>query len=161
MAIEDWFERLGGVTPIHANLHRSPIPMTRDHFQTLRRAGIRVIYSMEEAVPGPLALSHGFDWRPHFWIDDQPPTVPQVRRFLDDLATVPDDTPVLVHCKAGWGRAGTALTCALMARHGFGPEKALEHYWSKVPPGRGVMEGNGQAEFVRGFGATLRGRGLG
>ena len=161
MPLEDWFERLGGLTPIEGNLHRSPVPMTREHFAGLRRAGIRVIYSMEEAVPGPLALSNGFDWRPHFWTDDEPPTVPQARRVVEDYLRVPDDVPVLMHCKAGWGRAGTAITCSLMAKHGWSAEKALTHYWTRVPAARAVMTGNGQAEFVRGFGASLKGRGLG
>lgn len=161
MALDEWFDRLGGLTPIDGNLHRSPIPMTREHFQTLRRAGIRVVYSMEEAVPGHLAQSAGLDWRPHFWIDDQPPTPDQARRFVDDYLAVPVDTPVLVHCKAGWGRAGTAITCALVAKHGWSAEQALKHYWSRVPAARDVMTSNGQAEFVRGFAASLRGRGLG
>lgn len=161
MPIEEWFDRLGALTPIHGNLHRSPIPMTRTHFQALRQAGIRVIYSFEEAVPGPLALSHGFDWRPHFWVDDQPPSVDQMRALVEDYLAVPDDTPVLMHCKAGWGRAGSAITCSLMAKHEWTAERALEHYWSRVPAARAVMTSNGQTEFVRGFGATLRGRGLG
>ena len=33
--LEDWFERLGGLTPIEGNLNRCPIPMTRDHFRAL------------------------------------------------------------------------------------------------------------------------------
>lgn len=160
MALEDWFDRLGGVTHVHGNLHRSPLPMTRPHFQALRSAGIRVLYSMEEAVPGPLALAHGLDWRPHFWTDDVPPKPDEMRRFLDDYLRVPEETPVLVHCKAGWGRTGSAIACALMAKHGWSAEEALTHYWGRVPAARGVMLSNGQAEFVRGYGATLRGRGL-
>lgn len=160
MPLGDWFDRSGGLTHIHGNLYRSPLPYTRPHFDALKRAGIRVIYSMEEAVPGPLALSTGFDWRPHFWTDDQPPTQPQIRHFLEDVLAVPDDVPVLVHCKAGWGRTGSAIACALMAKEGWTAEQALTHYWDRVPAARSVMVGNGQAEFVRAFGATLRGRGL-
>jgi hypothetical protein len=95
--LEDWFERLGGVTPIEGNLNRSPIPMTREHFRQVREAGIQVVYSMEAAVPGHFAQSAGLDWRPHFWTDDEPPTREQIGRFLDDYLGVPEDTPVLVH----------------------------------------------------------------
>ena len=160
VSLEDWFERHGGVTHIHGNIYRSPLPYTRGHFEAVRQAGIRVIYSMEHAVPGPLALSRGFDWRPHYWTDDEPPTRDQMGRFLDDYLAVAPDTPVLVHCKAGWGRTGSAVACALMARNGWSADEALRHFWSRVPPSRDVMEWNGQAEFVRGYGASMRGRGL-
>ena len=160
MPLETWFDQLGGLTPIEGNLHRSPIPVTREHFRVLREADIRVVFSMEEAVPGPLAIQAGLDWRPHFWTDDQPPTPRQMDAFLADFMRVPDEQRVVVHCKAGWGRAGTAITCALVAKHGWSAEKALTHYWSRVPPARGVMTSNGQAEFVRGYAASLNGRGL-
>ena len=160
LALHEWFDRLGGLTPIHGHLHRSPIPVLPEHFGALRRAGIGVVFSFEEAVPGHLAREAGLDWRPHFWTDDEPPTYAQMDRFLADYLTVPDATPTLMHCKAGWGRAGTALTCALVARHGFTAERALRHYWSRVPSAEAVMTGNGQAEFVRGYAASLRGRGL-
>lgn len=160
MPLEDWFDRMGGVTPIHGNLHRSPLPYTRAHFEALRRADVRVIFSHEHAIPGGLAREMGFDWRPHFWTDDAPPTPLQMRTFLDDLRTVPNDEQVLVHCKAGWGRTGSAIACALMEREGWSADRALDHFWSRVAPARGVMGANGQEAFVRGFEASLRGRGL-
>lgn len=160
MPLEDWFDRMGGVTPIHKNIHRSPLPYTRAHFTALRKADVRIIFSHEEAIPGRLARDMGFDWRPHFWTDDMPPTPDQMRTFLADLDTVAADENVLVHCKAGWGRTGSAITCALMAREGWSAERALDHFWERVPPARGVMGWNGQEAFVRGFEASLRGRGL-
>lgn len=152
--LDEWYDRHGGLTHIHGNIYRSPLPYARAHFEELRRAGIRVVYSMERAVPGPLVLAHGLDWRPHFWTDDAPPTRDQMRRFLDDYLAVPRETPVLVHCKAGWGRTGSAVACALAAREGWDAERALAHFWSRVPPAREVMEWNGQAEFVRAFAAS-------
>lgn len=151
---------MGGLTPVHENLHRSPLPFTSAHFDRLRAGGIRVVYSMEEAVPAELVRAGGFDWRPHFWTDDKPPTMPQLQRFLGDYLALPRDVPAVVHCKAGWGRTGTAITCALMTKHGWSAERALTHYWSRVPDARSIMEWNGQAEFVRGYGASLKGRGL-
>ena len=160
VVLAEWYDRLGGLTPIHANIHRSPIPMLPAHFREVHEAGIRVVFSFEEAVPGHLAKAHGLDWRPHFWTDDEPPTPAQLDAFLADYASVPAHVPVLMHCKAGWGRAGTAITSALIAHHGFTAQSALQHYWSRVPRAQGVMTSNGQAEFVHGFAARLRGRGI-
>lgn len=160
MPLEDWFDRLGGVTPIRDNILRSPLPYTRAHFETLRKADVRVIFSHEHAVPGKLAREMGFDHRPHFWTDDEPPTPAQMRAFLDDLASVPRDQNVLIHCKAGWGRAGSAITCALIEREGWTAEQALRYYWARVPAAEPVMIGNGQAAFVRGWAAAQKGRGL-
>lgn len=160
MPIIDWYERLGGLTPIHGHIHRSPIPTRPAHFRELREAGIRVVFSFEESVPGDLARAEGLDWRPHFWTDDEPPSYAQIASFLADYARVPATTPVLMHCKAGWGRAGTAITCALVARHGFSAEQALRHYWSRVGRAEAVMTANGQAEFVRGYAAHRAGRGI-
>lgn len=160
MPLEDWFDRLGGLTHVHANLHRSPLPYTRSHFEQLRKGGIDVIFSHEEAIPGKLARDMGFDWRAHFWTDDTPPTPGQIAAFLDDLATVSDDRRVLVHCKAGWGRTGSALACALMVREGWSAEQALRHYWTRVPAAEPIMRSNGQEAFVRGYDAARQGRGL-
>jgi protein-tyrosine phosphatase len=160
MPLEDWFDRLGGLTHVHGNVHRSPLPFTRPHFEQLRKGGIEVIYSMEHAIPGQLARDMGFDWRPHFWTDDEPPTPAQMGAFLDDLRAVGDESPVVVHCKAGWGRTGSAITCALVDRLGWSAEQALRHYWTRVPPAENVMRANGQEAFVRGYAAARSGRGL-
>lgn len=160
--LDDWFTGLGGLVHVHANIHRSPMPFSGENFRALHDAGIRVIFSMEEAVA--LAEPHirglGFDWRPHFWVDDHPPKPEEVDRFLAEYAAVPDDVPTVMHCRAGWGRAGTAITCALVAKHGFSADDALRHYWSRVPRAERIMTGNGQADFVRGYAARIRGRGL-
>lgn len=160
MPLHEWFDRMGGLTHIDGNLHRSPLPYLRTHFDALRHGGIRVIYSMEEAVPGQLARDLGFDWRPHFWTDDAPPTVDQMDAFLDDFRALDPATPAVVHCKAGWGRTGSAVTLALVDRHGWTAEQALRYYWERVPAAERIMDWNGQAEFVRGYSASLQGRGL-
>ena len=63
-------------------------------------------------------------------------------------------------CEAGWGRTGSAIVCALIEREGWAPEQALRHYWTRVPAAGAVMVGNGQADFVRGWAAARKGRGL-
>jgi protein-tyrosine phosphatase len=153
-----WFEELGGVTPITQRLYRSPIPQTRLHARAIAAAGVRTVFSLEEATPGDHLLAEGLAWRPHFWTDDAPPTPAQADAFLADLADHAH-APALVHCKAGWGRTGTAIACALV-REGLPAERALRHFWSRVPRAEAVMTRNGQAEFVRGFAARVRGRGV-
>jgi hypothetical protein len=160
VALPDWYHRLGGLTHVEGNLWRSPLPYVEEHFESLRAGGIHVIYSMEEAVPGPLAVRKGFDWRPHFWTDDVPPTPAQMDAFLADLRGVAADRQVVVHCKAGWGRTGSAIACALAKRKDWSAEQALRHYWSRVPAAESVMLSNGQADFVRGYVAARKGRGL-
>lgn len=160
MPLPDWYDRMGGLTHVQGNLWRSPLPYVEAHFQDLRKGGIDVIYSMEEAVPGALAQKLGFDWRPHFWTDDAPPTPAQMNAFLADLSGVAPERQVLVHCKAGWGRTGSAIACALALRDSWDAERALAHFWSRVPAAELIMVRNGQADFVRGYCAARLGRGL-
>ena len=159
MPLEDWFDRMGGLTPIRGNLYRSPLPYTRAHFEALRKGGIEVIYSMEHAVPAKLARELGFDHRPHFWTDDMPPSPAEMAAFLDDLRSI-GERRALVHCKAGWGRTGSAIACALIEREEWTAEQALRYYWTRVPAAELIMTSNGQADFVRGWAASRAGRGL-
>jgi protein-tyrosine phosphatase len=158
--VDRWFEALGGVTPIAVGLSRSPLPAAPEDFDAIRKHRIDVIYSLEAAVPGGLARRMGFDWRPHFWTDDVPPTMEQMDAFLDDLLSLREGTHALVHCRAGWGRTGSAVSCALIARDGLSADAALRHFWSRVPGSERIMRGNRQAEFVHAYAARRKGRGL-
>lgn len=153
-----WFDTLGGLTPITPRLWRSPLPETEGHARQIAHAGVRAVLSLEADAPGDVLQGAGLDWRPHFWTDDVPPTPDQVDRLLADLDTIARG-PVLLHCRAGWGRTGTAITCALV-REGMPVERALGTFWGRVPRARDVMTQNGQAEFVRGFAARRKGRGI-
>lgn len=152
-----WFDALGGVTHVAEGLHRSPLPYAPEHFAALRAAGIRVVYSFEAAVPRDLARDAGLDLRLHAWVDNGRPTFGEMDAFLADLAALPGGTRVVAHCKAGLGRTGMALACALAARDGWDAEAALARYWEKVPLARAVMESYGQAAFVRAYAASKRG----
>jgi len=65
-----------------------------------------------------------------------------------------------VAAEAGWGRTGSAIACALMEREGWSADEALRYYWARVPAAQNIMTSNGQADFVRGWAAARRGRGL-
>lgn len=157
---EGWFQRLGGLTPIDANLHRCPIPWTPDDFRALHAAGVRVVFSLEESVPWTLGEAAGLEVRRHFWTDDVPPTRLEMETFLAELRRVPDSVGVAIHCRAGWGRTGSALACALVERRGWSSRTALAHVWARVPPAERVMRRNGQADFVHGWAAARAERGL-
>lgn len=147
--LAQWWDALGGITPIDDHLYRSPLPYERAHFDALRDAGVRVVYSFEESVPGELAREAGLEWRPHTWLDNGRPSHDEMDAFLDDLLALPAGTRAVVHCKAGLGRTGMAAACALARRNGWDADRALAHYWSRVPLAREVMEHYGQAAFVR------------
>ncbi|HVL47877.1 MAG TPA: protein-tyrosine phosphatase family protein [Candidatus Thermoplasmatota archaeon] len=153
-----WFDDLGGLVHVEGNLWRSPIPQTRAHVEAYRRAGIRRVVSLEEEVDPALVAGAGLAWSPHFWTDNAPPTRPQMARLVDELATL-GDAPVVVHCKAGWGRTGTAVACALVER-GWSASDALLHFWRRVRGSESLMRRTGQMEFVHGWAAAKRGRGL-
>lgn len=148
-ALGEWFEPLGGVTHVHGDLFRCPLPWSRGHFAALREAGVRVVYSFEEAVPGALAEAEGLSWRPFFWVDNGRPSPEEMDAFLADALALPAGTRAAVHCKAGLGRTGMALACVLAARNGWGADEALGAYWARVPLARAIMETYGQADFVR------------
>lgn len=147
--LAQWFDALGGLTALDETLHRSPLPYERTHFDALRAAGVRVVYSFEDSVRGDDVRAAGLDWRPHFWVDNGRPSHDEMDAFLADLASLPAGTRAVVHCKAGLGRTGMAAACALASRHGWDAERALAHYWARVPFAREVMEHYGQANFVR------------
>lgn len=148
-----WFPALGGVTPVARNVLRSPLPWRRAHFDALREAGTRVLFSFERALPRSLAAEAGLDVRSHEWTDNGRPSIGEMDRFVAEYLAIGADVPVAMHCKAGWGRTGIAIAGALVAR-GASAEDALATYWSRVPDAREVMEDHGQAEFVRAWAAT-------
>ncbi|MHB8605738.1 MAG: protein-tyrosine phosphatase family protein [Thermoplasmatota archaeon] len=155
-----WFDDCGGLTHIHANLWRSPLPELPRHFSAIKSAGVATVFSLEEAVPGQLAREAGLDWRPHFWTDDAPPRADEFDAFLTDLRRIDDKTQVVIHCRAGWGRTGSAISAALIERHGFRAKDAMELFWSRVPRARSVMTGNGQDDAVYALEARIKGRGI-
>lgn len=151
-----WFDALGGVTHVAGGIHRSPLPYLPEHFAALRDAGVRVVYSFEDAVPRGLARDAGLDLRRHPWVDNGRPTSAEMDAFLRDLHALPEGARVVAHCKAGLGRTGMAIACALASRNGWDAEDALATYWEKVPLARDVMETYGQAGFVRAYAASKR-----
>jgi protein tyrosine phosphatase (PTP) superfamily phosphohydrolase (DUF442 family) len=57
-------------------------------------------------------------------IDNTPATNDQMKAFLD-FATNPDNEPCYVHCEAGKGRTGMAVSCYRMAVEGWPADKAI------------------------------------
>ena len=79
---------------------------------------------------GKLAGSGGLI---HPVVDETAPTQAQVDEFVALVDEMLDQgQPVLVHCRGGYGRAGTMLACYLVSR-GRGAEEALTEVRARCP----------------------------
>lgn len=124
-----------------------------EHLATLRRLGVGVVVTLEEAPVNADALRGAGLEQIHFPIVDMAaPALEPTRRLCEGLwSRLQRGAVVAVHCKAGLGRTGTVLAACLMVGRHSAPQ-ALELLRQVHPQ---FVQSDAQLAFVREFGAHV------
>ena len=133
-------------------------PTSREEFDWIESQGVKCIVTMTE------------DALPPFWIADSDtaeylhlptpdltaPTQDELDRAADFIReqTEKHHRPVVVHCAAGLGRAGTVLACYLVKHKGYGAQDAIDEIRTKRP---GSIQSAEQETAVEFFERHVRG----
>ena len=117
-----------------------------DELPTLLEAGVGGVVSLLN-IPGDARLYEeaGFKFACLPVADGKPPSIEQVRRFVDFVNDCRSNgRAVAVHCEAGCGRTGTVI-CAYLIAKGDQPENAIKQVRLVEPS---AIETKNQIEFL-------------
>ena len=130
---------------INNNLAGSGIPTSQDEFNWILSNNIKCVITMtEQALPGSWTKDIKYLHLPT--PDLSPPTLDDINQavqFIDE--NIRAKRPVMVHCAAGLGRAGTILTCYLIAHKGYSAKDAIEKIRNERP---GSIQSESQKEAI-------------
>lgn len=110
---------------LDGKLAGSGMPTTRDEFDWLKNQGVSSIVTMtENSLPGEWTKEIGY-----LHVPTPDMTAPDMDRIDTAVAfihgQIESGTPVMVHCAAGMGRAGTILACYLVRHMKYGAQDAI------------------------------------
>lgn len=121
-------------------------PMSRAELDWARGQGVAAVVSMTED-PLPEAWTGGVRYLHLPTPDLTPPSQEDIRRAVEFArARISEGSPVMIHCAAGRGRAGTILACYMVSHGGLQADEAIAELRRKRP---GSIEVPEQQDAVR------------
>jgi atypical dual specificity phosphatase len=133
--------------------HPASFGQTHESLCELHANGIRAIVSLdEEGLPLHLLAEYGFQYLHLPMPDFGVPTLEQACNFVRFVRRQRAlGNPVVVHCRAGFGRTGTMLAVFLVSE-GVSPEDAIRRVRQLRP---GSIETSEQEAFIHQFASHL------
>ena len=118
---------------IEEKLAGSGMPTSFDEFEWLKNQGVKSIVTMtENALPENWTQSIDYLHVPT--PDFTAPDMDRIESAVDFMhEQIKNDNPVMVHCAAGMGRAGTILACYFVKYKKFTADKAIKKIRSERP----------------------------
>ena len=118
---------------IEEKLAGSGMPTSFDEFEWLKNQGVKSIVTMtENALPENWTQSIDYLHVPT--PDFTAPDMDRIESAVDFMhEQIKNDNPVMVHCAAGMGRAGTILACYFVKYKKFTADDAIKKIRSERP----------------------------